>query len=438
VALLRWRDRNQRMLPKLALDGIASGDSAEQLIHCLQSGDKDAQVVLYGPGNAQPLDIPPALLAAWGGRIHGFSFPRWVRSQPTNSKKMFAVMDNVTKLVRTNKFTLDTVLYKVGEDAISEAFSRGSDLTDSAQVVLIFPTLEEEVHASKEDSRKEQERAQKAQEEMARKQEEEAERTKLMADWLDMLFTDQSIAMKQPEDPLPVNFEGGALRSPRKLVAFIGDSPKSDSLVLQEIATQLPDGTALMSFAWSNSQGGEAFSAFNLKMPEVADGSWYLREPAVFENSDLDLLHEMELLSRALVDSLEPKFYEFGLKWEDVILVGFGKGAGVALYAQLMHVIPKNVRSMILFSPVIPFPLWMLEKVKALPAPPVSTPLNLFVVWGNRNRSTPGNYRQLLATTMRKLPSQVHVTPDTMPDGDHTFDNRCLPTLLQLVHLKLR
>ena len=41
VALLRWRDRNQRMLPKLALDGIATRDSCEQLIHCLQSGDKD-------------------------------------------------------------------------------------------------------------------------------------------------------------------------------------------------------------------------------------------------------------------------------------------------------------------------------------------------------------------------------------------------------------
>ena len=38
VALLRWRDRNQRMLPKLALDGIATRDSCEQLIHCLQSG----------------------------------------------------------------------------------------------------------------------------------------------------------------------------------------------------------------------------------------------------------------------------------------------------------------------------------------------------------------------------------------------------------------
>merc|ERR1719214_4868 len=37
VALLRWRDRNQRMLPKLALDGVATRESCEQLIHCLSS-----------------------------------------------------------------------------------------------------------------------------------------------------------------------------------------------------------------------------------------------------------------------------------------------------------------------------------------------------------------------------------------------------------------
>merc|ERR1719262_2116391 len=52
VALLRWRDRNQRMLPKLALDGISTRDSCEQLIHCLQPGDKDAQLVVYGHGIA--------------------------------------------------------------------------------------------------------------------------------------------------------------------------------------------------------------------------------------------------------------------------------------------------------------------------------------------------------------------------------------------------
>ena len=95
VALLRWRDRNQRMLPKLALDGIATRDSCEQLIHCLQSGDKDAQIVVYGHGIAQPLEISPPLLAAWGGRIVGFNISRWVHSLSANAKKMMAVMENV-------------------------------------------------------------------------------------------------------------------------------------------------------------------------------------------------------------------------------------------------------------------------------------------------------------------------------------------------------
>merc|ERR1719331_2719266 len=67
VALLRWRDRNQRMLPKVALDGISTSDSCEQLIHCLQPGDKDTQLVVYGHGVLQPIKIGPPLLAAWGG-----------------------------------------------------------------------------------------------------------------------------------------------------------------------------------------------------------------------------------------------------------------------------------------------------------------------------------------------------------------------------------
>merc|ERR1711920_843739 len=154
VALLRWRDRNQRMLPKLALDGISTHDSCEQLIHCLQSGDKDSQIVVYGHGIAQPIEISPPLLAAWGGRIIGFNVSRWVHALSANANKMMAVMENVTKLVRANKFILDTVLYKVGEDAIGDAFSRAADSSDMAQVVLIFPTLQEELTTFQEDARR--------------------------------------------------------------------------------------------------------------------------------------------------------------------------------------------------------------------------------------------------------------------------------------------
>merc|ERR1711920_673996 len=78
---------------------------------------------------------------------------RWVHALSANVKKMMAVMENITKLVRANKFALDTVLYKVGEDAISDAFSRAADASDSAQVVLIFPTLMEEMQSSNEDDK---------------------------------------------------------------------------------------------------------------------------------------------------------------------------------------------------------------------------------------------------------------------------------------------
>merc|ERR1740121_1825299 len=229
VALLRWRDRNQRMLPKLALDGVATRESTEQLIHCLQSGDKDAQVVVYGHGVAQPIEISPPLLAAWSGSLIGFNIARWVHSLSANVKKMMAVMENVTKLVRANKFTLDTVLYKVGEDAISDAFSRAADASDNTQVVLIFPTLQEELQTSSEEQRLEKQRQAAAQEaEMAKKKEEE-EREKLKAEWLNLLFTDQSVAAMSPEGPLPIAMEAGNTTNPKSLLVWIGDNPKSDA-----------------------------------------------------------------------------------------------------------------------------------------------------------------------------------------------------------------
>merc|ERR1719450_233729 len=194
VALLRWRDRNQRMLPKLALDGVATRESAEQLIHCLQSGDKDAQVVVYGHGVSQPIEITPPLLAAWGGRIVGFNIARWVHSLSANEKKMMAIVENITKLVRANKFTLDTVLYKVGEDAISDAFSRAADASDSAQVVLIFPTLKEELQNAgdgREASRPMG--ASDKDKQSSKKKEEDEGREKLKTEWLNLLFTDKSV-----------------------------------------------------------------------------------------------------------------------------------------------------------------------------------------------------------------------------------------------------
>jgi len=421
------------MLPKLALDGISTRDSCEQLVHCIQPGDKDTQIIVYGHGSAQPIEITPPLLAAWGGKIMGFNVARWVHSLSANVKKMMAVMENVTKLVRANKFTLDTVLYKVGEDAISDAFSRAADASDNTQVVLIFPTLQEELQTSSEEQRLEKQRQAAAQEAEAAKKKEEEEREKLKSEWLNLLFTDQSVAAMSPEGPLPITMEAGNITNPKSLLVWIGDNPKAESAILKTLP-ESSKAAAVLSLAWTQHPAGEAFQEFNLKAPEVVDGSFYLRDRAGFENQDLDMLHDVELLGRSLVESLEPKVNEYGLDWNKVVIMGFGKGAGIALYASLLKLFPKPISALILFSPVALFPSFLGEKLVALKKTSAPAPLKVFTVWGNRNRSTPGTYRQLLSQTLRKA-SEIQSTPDTLPDGDHSFDSKSMSVLESLVPL---
>jgi len=432
--LLRWRDRNQRTLPKVALDGVSTRDSCEQLIHCLNAGDKDAQLVVYGHGSAQPIELSPPLLSAWGGSVVGFSLARWVHALSANSKKMMAVMENVTKLVRANKFTLDTVLYKVGEDAISDAFSRAADASDSTQVVLIFPTLQEETENSSAEERQEKQRSTVQHEEAAKKAKEDEERQKLKTEWLNLLFTDQSVAAMQPEGPLPTTLEVGNKRNPSCLIVWIGDSSKAENSILKEISSSIGNA-GMVSLHWSEHAASEGFADFNLSAPEVIDGSWYLRDRSSLENIDLDLLHDVELLGRSLVESIEPKLGEYGLDWKNVVVLGFGKGAGVALYASLMKIIPKPVSAMVLFSPVVLFPSYLGEKMK-MGSRSSTSPVKVFTIWGSRNRSTPGTYRQLLAQTLRRAP-EVHCTPDTLPDGDHSFDAKSMSVLTSLLPLCL-
>ncbi|CAJ1327819.1 unnamed protein product [Effrenium voratum] len=384
VALLRWRDRNQRMLPKLALDGIATRDSAEQLIHCLQPGDKDAQMVVYGHGVMQPIEIAPPLLAAWGGSLIGFNIARWVHALSANAKKMMAVMENITKLICANKFTLDTVLYKVGEDAISDAFARAADASDSAQVVLIFPTLQDELQSNPEPM-EDIPRSVKGGNDAAKKKEED-EREKLKEDWLKLLFTDGSVAATQPEGPLPTTLELGEQRRPESLVVWVGDNPKSEHVALKAHSprnafrarsatmgsscdhdvSNVLGRSGLVSLSWSQHPAGEGmleFEAYRTRVgsTEVTDGSWYMRSRTSFENEDLDMLHDVEVLGRSLAEALEPKLKQSGLGWKNVILCGFGKGAGVALYAALMKIIPQPVSAMIFFSPIA---AWRIRRIR--------------------------------------------------------------------------
>jgi len=435
VALLRWRDRNQRMLPKLALDGIATRESTEQLIHCLQSGDKDGvEVVVYGHGTSQPIEVTPPLLAAWGGALTGFSIARWVHSLSSNVKKMMAVMENITKLVRSNKFNLDTVLYKVGEDAITDAFARQADASDSAQVVLIFPTLQEEMkNAGSGEPEKPTSRAMAQETDMVKKKEED-ERDKLKAEWLNLLFTDQSAAALNPEGPLPISMEAGNKRNPSSLVVWLGDNPKAENQVLRDLPGVI-GSAGLICVSWSQHPAGEGLFEFSLNAPEVVDGSWYMRDRSNFENEDLDMLHDVELLGRSMIEAVQPKLQDYGLDWKNVVFMGFGKGAGIILYAMLMKLISKPVAAMILFSPIVPFPGYLQEKLSLLKRSTV--PIKLFTIWGNRNRATPAGFRTLLSQALKRAP-EIQSTPDTLPEGDHSFDGTSMDMLTTLMPLCLR
>merc|ERR1712187_339876 len=99
------------------------------------------------------IEASPTLLSAWGGSLVGFNISRWVHALSSNVKKMMGIMEQVTKLVRSNKFLLDTVVFKVGdqEQDISDYFVRASDQASNAQVVLGFPTLEEELEEWKQE-----------------------------------------------------------------------------------------------------------------------------------------------------------------------------------------------------------------------------------------------------------------------------------------------
>lgn len=439
VAMLKWRDRNQRMLPKLALDGISTKESAEQLIHCLQPGDKDSQCVVYGYGAMQPIEINPPLLSAWGGTLLGFSLNRWVHSLSANSKKFMSVTENITKLIRANKFSLDTVLYKVGEDAITDAFSRAADASDSSQVVLIFPTLEEELRSSGggdgwdgKPAAAAAPRSRSPQPAPAARTPDEEERERLKTDWLNLLFTDGSVAAMSPEGPLPTTMEVGNTASPRSLIVWLGDEPAAESRYLKGLTAAL-SSSVLLCLSWDQHPAGEGLLDFSVATPEVVDGSWYMRDRSTFENEDLDHLHDVELLSRCMIESVQASLDKYGLTWRNVVFSGFGKGAGLLFYASVLRLLPQQVAGGVFFNAMVPFPGFLAEKAAKRAD---RTPVKMFMIWGSRDTSTPSNYRQALQQALRKYP-EVQCTPDTLPDSDHVFDERSVGVLNSVLPLVL-
>jgi len=267
------------------------------------------------------------------------------------------------------------------------------------------------------------------------RQKEDEERDKLKMDWLNLLFTDQSVAAMSPEGPVPVSLEAGNKDSPTSLLVWIGDQPRAENTVLKDLPASIGP-SALVCVAWPQHAAGEGLVEQNLTAPHILDGSWYSKDRHTFENHDLDLLHDIELLGRSLVQTIEAKLAQFGLQWKNVTILGFGKGAGVALYASLLKILPKQIAAMVLFSPIVPFPGFLAEKIQAARRTGTSSPMKLFTVFGSRNRSTPGSYKQQLAMAVRHA-SEVTYTPDTIPDLEHIFDGRCLSSLVALLPLCL-
>merc|ERR1711972_270444 len=298
----------------------------------------------------------------------------------------------------------------------------------------IFPTLAEELQNGGDDGRS---KPMAVQPEADKKKPDDNERDKLKSEWLDLLFTNKSVAAQSPEGPLPVTFEAETSQNPNSLCVWIGDQPEAENDVLKALPSSLGGSASFMCISWSRHPAGEGLMEFNLNSTEVTDGVWYLRERSNLENEDLDMLHDVELLGRSMVEAIEQKLGTTGLDWKNVVLMGFGKGAGLALYAALLKIVPKHVGGMIFFSPVVPFPSFMAEKMAVLrKGAPASPPVKMFTVWGNRNRSTPGSYRQLLAQAIRKA-TDIQCTPDTLPDGDHSFSSKGLAVLTSLLPLCL-
>merc|ERR1719265_368629 len=88
---------------------------------------------------------------------------------------------------------------------------------------------------SQEESRFEIEKKQKAQDDERKKREEENERNKLRDEWLDLLFTDQSVAAMSPEGPLPTSLEVGNMRNPSSLLVWVGDNAEAEKGLIRDL-----------------------------------------------------------------------------------------------------------------------------------------------------------------------------------------------------------
>mmetsp|Transcript_111296 Transcript_111296/g.298686 ORF Transcript_111296/g.298686 Transcript_111296/m.298686 type:complete len:142 (-) Transcript_111296:11-436(-) len=135
-----------------------------------------------------------------------------------------------------------------------------------------------------------------------------------------------------------------------------------------------------------------------------------------------------------MVEAISRKLSESKLDWDAVVLAGFGKGAGIALRALVMEMLPRQIAGAILFSPAVVFPnLWRAGRQER----GLESRTKLFTLWGSNNPSTPCSFCSALVQKLDSAQELQH-TADTIPDGEHVFDAKSAAFLTRLFPLCAR
>ncbi|CAK0900584.1 unnamed protein product [Prorocentrum cordatum] len=122
---------------------------------------------------------------------------------------------------------------------------------------------------------------------------------------------------------------------------------------------------------------------------------------------------------------------ESNLDWDALVLVGFGKGGGIALNALVNKLLPKPVAGIILFSPIVVFPH---RRRMRQPKQGQEDQAKLFTFWGRpADPSTPDSYCNLLAQKLESFQEELQYTPEIIPDGEHVFDKKSIAALTKAI-----
>jgi predicted esterase len=250
-----------------------------------------------------------------------------------------------------------------------------------------------------------------------------------LLEWASLLFTPESEAAFCAAEPLEVVSEGGSSKNPASLVVWIGDGSKEEQKSVKE--WKPPSGSKVVFLSWSEHAMAKALNELDLQSTGMIDGSWYAKQPADFANADYNLLQDVELIARSMVEAISRKLSEINLDWDALVLAGFGKGGGIALHALVTKLLPKPIAGTILFSPVVVFPcFWRGGKQKQ----GQEDQAKLFTFWGSKNPSTPDGYCNTL-TQKFESSQELQYTPETIPDGEHVFDKKSIAALTKAISL---